>query len=293
MIVRPAAPSRFGAIDARWSNALLNVLAIVGAVVTIGVIAWGISSGRFGVPGGDVANYLGAGRRLTDGGLVYTGVWNEPGTVYYAPPIIVAFGGLAFLPGIPVWLVLCAIDLAGLRYVAGSWRAAGLWGLVPLTGFELVGGNPNFAIVAAILLAARGSAGPLALATLVKLGPVFALPRRGVRSFAIWLLVALVITIPWLALWPQWIAFLLSAPLGGAWPVIVPLVVRAPIAAVLLATRRDGARMLAACLLTPGFYIVTAYATIILIARLVRDYATSRLAADAEGLADSGASGTA
>ena len=140
--------------------------------------------------------------------------------------------------------------------------------------------------MAAILLAARGSAGPLALAALTKLGPVFALPLREVRSFAIWLVVALAITIPWLALWPQWLAFLLSAPLAGAWPVIVPLVIRAPIAAVLLATRRNGARMLAACLLTPGFYIVTAYATIILAGRLVHDYAASRgTAADAQGLA--------
>jgi hypothetical protein len=203
------------------------------------------------------------------------------GTVYYAPPIIVAFGALAFLPGTLAWIALCALDLAGLRYVAGSWRAAGLWGLIPLTGFELAGGNPNFAIVAAILLAARGSAGPLALAALVKLGPVFALPRRGIETFGIWLLVALGLTLPWLALWPEWITFLLAAPVGGAWPVIVPLIVRIPIGAVLLATRRDGTRMLAACLLTPGFYIVTAYATIILATRLLGDYLASRNAARA------------
>ena len=197
-----------------------------------------------------------------------------------------AFGAFTFLPPGLVWIALCLLDLAGLRYIAGSWRAAGLWGLVPLTGFELVGGNPNFAIVAAILLAVRGSAGPLAVAALTKLGPVFALSLRGLRSFAIWLAVALAITIPWLALWPQWLAFLLSAPLGGAWPVIVPLVIRAPIAAILLATRRNGARMLAACLLTPGFYIVTAYATLILAGRLVHDYAAARgTAADAQGLA--------
>jgi hypothetical protein len=67
---------------------------------------------------------------------------------------------------------------------------------------------------------------------------------------------------------------------GGAWPVIVPLVVRVPIAAVLLATRRDGTRMLAACLLTPGFYIVTAYATIILMTRLLRDYLRARAVPD-------------
>jgi hypothetical protein len=282
MIVGPAVRRRFGVGDTPWANALLNVLAIVGAVLTIGVLAWGISTGRFAVPGGDVTNYLAAGKRLTDGAVVYAGAWNVPGTVYYAPPIIVAFGALAYLPGVLIWIALCVLDLAGLRYVAGSWRAAGLWGLVPLTGFELAGGNPNFAIVAAILLAARGSSGPLALAALVKIGPAFALPLRGIRSFTIWLVIALAITIPWLGLWPQWIAFLLAAPLGGAWPVIVPLVVRAPIALVLLALRRDGARMLAACLLTPGFYIVTAYATIILAARLLRDYLASRAATEDE-----------
>ncbi len=255
----------------RWLTAVLNCLAILGGLVTAGVIAWGISDGHFGVPGGDVANYLAAGHRLLAGSTVYAGAWNAPGTVYYAPPVIVAFGAFTYLPDILVWLALCVLDLAGLRYVAGSWRAAGLWGLVPLTGFELVGGNPNFAIVAAILLAARGSAGPLALAALTKLGPVFGLPRRGIRSFAIWLAVGLAITLPWLALWPEWLSFLLSAPVGGAWPVIVPLAIRLPVGAVLLAMRRDGPRMLAACLLTPGFYIVTAYATLILVGRLLSD----------------------
>ena len=89
-------------------------------------------------------------------------------------------------------------------------------------------------------------------------------------QFAMWLVLALGITLPWLHLWPAWITFLLVAPVGGAWPVIVPLVVRVPIAAVLLA----------ACLLTPGFYIVTAYATIILMTRLVRDYLGGRAVVD-------------
>jgi hypothetical protein len=280
LTARRAAEPRSGMADAPWTNALLNVLAIVGACVTIGVIAWGISDGQFGVPGGDVASYLAAGQRLVHGAQVYTGAWNAPGTVYYAPPIIVAFSALSFLPAVPVWLALCAVDLLGLRYVAGSWRAAGLWGLMPLTAFELVGGNPNIAIVAVILLAARGSAGPLALATLVKLGPIFGLPLRGVRTFAIWMLVALAITIPWVALWPQWVSYLLTAPLSGAWPVIVPLLVRAPIALVLLALRKDWARMLAACLLIPGFYIVTAYSTVILVARLLVDLRAARLASD-------------
>ena len=270
---------RLTAFDSGWSKALLDVLALAGGALTIGVMAWGISTGRFGVPGGDVANYLAAGARLAHGDVVYAGSWNVPGTVYYAPPIIVAFQGLTLLPDTLVWIALCLLDLAGLRYLAGSWRAAGLWGLVPLTGFELVGGNPVFAITAAILLAARATAGPLAIATLVKLGPVFALPRRGIRAFALWLGIALVMTIPWLGLWPQWIAFLLTAPIGGAWPVIVPLIVRVPIAVALLALRRDGPRMLAACLLTPGFYIVTAYATIILVVRLGRDALAGRATA--------------
>ena len=270
---------RLTAFDSGWSKALLDVLALAGGAVTLGVMIWGISTGRFGVPGGDVANYLAAGSRLAHGDLVYAGSWNVPGTVYYAPPVIVAFSALALLPSTLVWVALCLIDLAGLRYLAGSWRAAGLWGLVPLTGFELVGGNPVFAITAAILFAARASSGPLAIATLVKLGPLFALPRRGLRTFALWLGIALLITVPWLGLWPQWIAFLLTAPIGGAWPVIVPLLVRIPIALVLLALRRDGPRMLAACLLTPGFYIVTAYATIVLCVRLGLDALAGRSAA--------------
>lgn len=241
-------------------------LAILGYAATAVVLAWGFGSGRFAIPGGDVSIFLAAGERLRAAEAIYVGPWGS--AFYFAPPLVVLFAGASVLPGAVVWLALVLLDIAGLRYLAGSWMRVGLLGLCPITAFQLASGNPNFAIVAAILAAHRGWVGPLALAALAKLGPVLALPSRDARTFALVLGLAVAITLPWLHLWPEWVRFLLDTPKDRGWPIIVPLLYRLPVIVVLLALRRPWAQMLAAALAIPGFYIVTAWATLILAVRL-------------------------
>jgi len=248
-----------------------RVLAAAGFGTLIALALAGILDGQWPIPGGDVANFLAAGERLRAGGAVYVGGWDLPGTVYYSPPIAVLFAAASFLPGWLVWILLVAVDVAGLRYLAGSWTRVGWLALCPVTVFQLVSGNPNFAIVAAILAADRGHVWALALSALAKVGPAVALPIRRWRSFGIVMLVALIVTVPWLDLWPSWIRFLLAAPRGDAWPTIVPFAYRVPVVIVLLAVRRPWARMLAGGLAIPGFYVVTAWAVTILAWRLWLD----------------------
>ncbi len=107
------------------------------------------------------------------------------------------------------------------------------------------------------------------VAALAKIGPALSLGRRGVRIFAVSALVAALITAPWLGLWIDWVRFLLTTRGDPGWPIIVPFILRLPIAIALVASRRPSLRALAGAIAIPGFYIVTAWATIILIIRLL------------------------
>lgn len=252
------------------------LLSAAGYGLLTALVVAGFSSGLWPIPGGDVANFIQAGERLRAGGPVYVGAWDAIGTVYYAPPLIVVFAGASFMPGWVLWAVGVALDVVGLRYIAGSWTRVGWLALCPITVFQLVSGNPNFGVVAAILLAHRQHAGPLAWAALAKLGPAVAMPPRRWRQAAAGLLSGVIITIPWLYLWPEWVRFLGAAPSDAGWPTIIPLVWRLPIVVALLLTRRTSGAMLAGALAIPGFYIVTAWATLVLMWRLGLDAFGSR-----------------
>lgn len=253
-----------------------DILAILGFVVLVVLLVVGFQAGRFTMPGGDVLNFLDAGERLRDGEVVYVGSWDAVGTVYFAPPVIVMFAIIGLLPGWVLGSVLVALDVVGLRYLTGSWRAFGWASLCPVTAFQLASGNPNFAIVAAILLASRVHAGPLALAALAKIGPAVAVDPRRLRQFVLWGSAAIALTLPCLWLWPEWLQFLLATPTNPGWPTIIPFAWRILPIVLLLALRRPSARMLAGALAIPGFYIVTAWATLILAGRLLSDAAGGR-----------------
>lgn len=246
-------------------------MAAIGYGLLAAMVLVGFSSGLWPIPGGDVANFILSGERLRAGVPVYVGAWDMVGTVYYAPPFIVVFAASSFLPGWMLWTVGVALDVVGLRYLAGSWTRVGWLALCPITVFQLVSGNPNFAIVAAILAAHRSHAGPLALAALTKLGPVIALPPGRWRQFASWLIVSALITLPWVGLWPEWVRYLIATPKEAVWPTVLPLAWRLPVVVALLLSRRGWAVMLAGALAIPGFYIVTAWATAVLAWRLWLD----------------------
>ena len=260
-----------------FTQAIGTTLSILGFGLLVALVVGGVQSGRFTFPGGDVTNFLTAGARLRDGQPPYVGSWDGAGTVYFAPPWIVVFGAAGLLPSWVLTGALIALDVVGLRYLTGSWRAFGWASLCPLTAFQLISGNPNFAVVAAILAAARGRQDLLVWAALAKLGPAIAVDVRRWRPVLISLLVAVALTLPWPGLWLDWIRFLISATPNPGWPVIVPLILRIPFIVLLLATRRRELQALAAALAIPGFYIVTAWATIILILRLLGMARSGRL----------------
>jgi hypothetical protein len=128
--------------------------------------------------------------------------------------------------------------------------------------------------------AQRGIVAPLPWAAFAKLGPALALPPRRWRTFVLSGATAIAITLPWLSLWPEWVAYLLGAPRDPGWPTIIPLLYRLPFILGLLVARRPWATMLAAAIAIPGFYLVTAWATLLLAFRLV---AMARSGAAASG----------
>ncbi len=170
----------------RWtplhSRAVGTALSVLGYGLLVALLFGGIQSGRFPLPSADVDNFLAAGARLRDGAAVYTGTWNGVGTVYFAPPLIVLFAIAGLLPSWVLGGGLILLDVIGLRYLTGSWRAFGWASLCPLTAFQLVSGNPNFAIVAATLAAVCGMTGPLAWPRWQRLVPHSPLAAAGCAS---------------------------------------------------------------------------------------------------------------
>jgi hypothetical protein len=78
---------------------------------------------------------------------------------------------------------------------------------------------------------------------------------RQPRRFAIVLLAAVALTLPWLWLWPRWAAYLVGAigfPLGPQAP--IPYWLRIAAALGMLATRRRLLAAVAAALAVPAFY---------------------------------------
>ncbi|MEA2026969.1 MAG: hypothetical protein U9O18_09800 [Chloroflexota bacterium] len=81
-------------------------------------------------------------------------------------------------------LGIVSLSLLSIRYVAGSWLRSGLFFLCPVSAMVLLAGNIEFLITAAIVLAARRHAGPLALVALAKIAPALAVPPSGWREAA-------------------------------------------------------------------------------------------------------------
>ena len=152
--------------------------------------------------------------------------------------------------------IILALDAVALWTIAwGNWRRLGyiLW--IPLIPYELAAGQLNLLIAAAIVAAQHGIVWPLAAMTLAKVWPAVALPLRHWRRFLIALAAFALISLPWLHLWPEWIAALVDTsahPLGPVVP--IPWVARAAVAVLLLTLRRPWARALAAAISSPGLY---------------------------------------
>ena len=135
-----------------WAGAITGYLFGAFAFVTIEASV----GGQWFRTGPDLDAYLRAGHDLLNGAPVYVGQIGEATNFPYAPPWAVIAAGLALLPPLLVQAVIIGLDLLAMRYVAGSWRGAGLILLWPLTAFELSAGNIDLLIAAAIVLAWSG-----------------------------------------------------------------------------------------------------------------------------------------
>jgi hypothetical protein len=234
---------------------VLQALAIAGAGITVVAVAMLYPDGL--TAGVDLAAYMRAGDAVRNGGDVYTTGVAQTLAFLYPPVWAVLFAAISWLPG---WLLQAAImglDVLALRYATGSWLAVGLLGWFPLTWFGLASGNIDILIVAAIVMAWRRSAVPLAVVALAKLSPAFALDLRRWREFVVTGLVLVAITLPWFGLWFEYAEFIARQPAVAGTMVAIPWYLRLPLAVLLLIPRRPWTSALAAVVAVPNLYWYT------------------------------------
>lgn len=214
---------------------------------------------KWTIPGGDIRDvFLAAGQAVRDGISPYY-LPDNPAPFFYAPPIAVIFAVISFIPPTVVYVLVVGAEVAALRYMAGNWRRFCYFLWFPVLPFELLGGAINLVVAAAIVAAVRGQAWLAVVGALTKISPILAADPRQWRRYVLPLLVAVVITLPWLWLWGAWANALFTAltgpPLGPLVPVSFAL--RLPIGLILIATRRPWSRALGAAIATPAFYYVS------------------------------------
>jgi hypothetical protein len=257
-----------GGSQRTWKLALFAA-STSGYLVLTYVIAWGVSVGHFDIPSGDVLVWDRVGDQVRAGVSPYGVVLANPtDSFWYAPPVAVLFAATSWAPPTLLWAAIVVGEIVALRYVAGSWRAVGFIGWLPLTAFELMSGNFNLIVVAAIVAATRGRPGPAVWASLAKLSPVLAIHPFDWRPALRMGLLAVVITFPVLWLWPEWVTTLAkSTGISLGIQIPIPLAVRVVIAAGLLVIWRPWSRALAAAVAIPSFY----YGSLILVLVLLAD----------------------
>lgn len=265
---------------ARYAWAI-PILSVAGAVVCTGQVLLWSSMGAW--PFHDTADSWLAGHRLLVGEAVYVIDVNAFLNFIYGPPWAVLFAPISLVPLEVVEVVLFALQVLALRYVAGSWVAAGLFAWLPFVPRELVTGNVDLIMAAAILAAIRGVGWPVALFAFAKFSPALVLlggNRRQWIEAIVTGAILVAITLPWFHLWGEWLTVLLAKPVGGSsW---LPLVLRLPIVALLVALRRPWALAAAAGLLTPAFH----FHSVVLL------FPAVRLWFDAHALGSTGERGT-
>ena len=214
-----------------------------------------IGEGRLPYPGGDVTSIFDpAGDRLRAGEPVYAQAFS--GAFFYGPPFAVFYGAISWLPGEAQQAIVLIAELAALRYLGGSWFGFCLALAFPLMPWELMSGHFNLVIAAGIVLAVRGDPRVAVATAFAKLSPVVAMDPRDWRRAVPVVVVAVVITLPWLSLWPAWVNLLADAyRTPGIGPQIpVPFLVRAIAAAALVIAWRPWSRAAAAVIVIPAFY---------------------------------------
>ena len=233
----------------------IDILSLAGAVggyaFTTALLVQGFASGRWPFPGGDVVDYY---ARAGDAFRAGEPVFSLP--FFYGPPWVIAFGAVSWLGPGAIHAIILVLDAVALWTIAwGNWRRLGYLLWLPLIAFDIAAGQLNLVVAAAIVAAQHGITWPLAAMTLAKVWPAVALPPRHWRRFVVEIAVICLVTLPWLSLWPQWVAALIETSADPLGPVIpIPWIARAAVAVVLLYFQRPWTRALAAAILSPALY---------------------------------------
>jgi hypothetical protein len=245
-------------LDAKQRRLVGFALAVTGYLVTGGILVWGFTGGAFPIPGADALVWDRVGDEVRAGVSPY---YQIPGTggFYFAPPWAVAFAAASWLPPIVLAWGLIVLESAALWYIAGSWTRLGWLLLWPLVAWELPSSQINLLIAAAIAAALRGDPRAAVVMAAAKLSPILAIDPRQWRLAVPVALALAAITLPWLWLWPDWIAQLLRniSAVNAPSQILIPLWIRVPIALALVLVRRPWARGLAAIVAIPLPYWVS------------------------------------
>jgi hypothetical protein len=176
----------------------------------------------------------------------------------YAPPWAFLFAAVTWLPLPVVNIGINVLEVAALRYLAGSWLRVGWLCWVPLVPLELVGAQWNLVMAAAIAAAVRGAYRPAVAMATAKLSPLLAIePRRWLRAI---LLLGGIILVTWPPMWLDWTRQLLAdygTNIAPGAQLLIPFLPRLVVAIGLVALRRPWARGLAAIVATPALYWVS------------------------------------
>ena len=229
---------------------------MLGYLVTAAVIAL-IAFNTTGF-GHDVPIWDRTGDLVRAGGSPYGTEYDRNLLFLYAPTWAVIFAGVSWLPYQVQVGGLLALELFAWRICAGSWRRVGYLGLVPIFGFELAVGQINLLIAAAVALALRGDGRWAVIAAFAKLSPALAI--RELRRPLLVAVACVLVTVPVLGLWGDWLQQITAYTGSSTDP--VPYWVRLAVAVALLATRRRWAAGLAVFMaipnVTPNAYVLLA-----------------------------------
>lgn len=245
-----AGPLQWFAGRPRISFPVRLLASLTGYGITIAVIAWSLAN-RGLAP--DLAIWNRVGDQVRSGISPYGQDLPYNALFFYSPPWALAFGAVSWLPTALQALLVFALEVASLRYVAGSWLRVGYFGLCFVTGGELANGSFNLFLAASVLLAVRGDPWLAVIGALAKVSPALAI--RQWRRAGLVLLACVLATLPVAGWWVDWVhqlQFASTLDIGFA----IPEFIRLPLAIALMALwRSPRARILAAAIAVPSLVI--------------------------------------
>ena len=270
---------RIGASTAAQRSRIVFALAAGGVAFTAIQLIVGNQIGIFPIPGGDTFIWDRVGDQIRSGSIdIYTIQANRDSTFWYAPPWAILWAALSWLPVEIFYALIFVAKVAALRVIAGSWMGAGIVCWFPLVAFDLASGNLNLVIAASIVAAVMARPQLAVFTSLAKLSPALAIDPRQWRVVVIVGLISFAVTLPWLGLWPAWVAHLVGGfgqPFGPQ--VGIPFVIRFPMAIVLVALRRPWSRALAAFIAIPALYYGSLVVAVAPVAVAIRSRMAGRI----------------